>query len=576
LTLVVATPAAEAATGTSVTPAVVTGSGLGFDAADAQRPSFERGWTASPYRAVNMYFSGRYRYHTSQPELTADWVTTVLSNGWSLIPTVVDLQAPCATSSAKDKIPANATNSQAYKLGAQVAATAHNDLTTLGLAGTVAYLDLEPFDVTTSSTCASIVRSYIHGWVAKLHSSGDKAGVYFHYRLGGPTIAAMYETTNAPDDVWVAQYDGVASAGTSVIGSKWPHHRIHQYVGNVTETYAGQQLNIDRDAIDGDVVAASSLTTPAGPPYAYNVNGFYDTTKQAGDTLNVRTQPNSSSTIITTLTAGASINIQCQATGETVYGDYVWDKLVDGTYVSDLYTTTTGRNSFGASIPRCDTTSPTVSLSALPSVTLASAVTIRWSAADAPDPDGNPNGESRGISSSQLRYRIANYTGGFGGWHYRNTTAFSNTLSLGPGHSYCLQVRSFDLSGNSSFWSTQSCVAKPLDDRSMSRSSGWVLASKSHFYYGTVTSTTRSGRVLARTNASLDRVGVIATVCAKCGTVRVYVGSHYVGTVNLYSPSTVYRRYLALPAFSQRSATVKIVTTSSKLVQVDGVLITRI
>jgi hypothetical protein len=194
---------------------------------------------------------------------------------------------------------------------------------------------------------------------------------------------------------------------------------------------------------------------------------------------------------------------------------------------------------------------------------------------DGADPDGNPNGEARGISSSQLRYRIANYTGGFGGWHYRSTTTFSNVLSLGVGRSYCVQVRSFDLSGNASAWSNQSCVAKPLDDRSMSRSSGWTLVSKSHFYLGTATSTSSRGRTLTRTHASLDRVGIVATTCTGCGSVRVYIGSHYVGTVNLHAASTHYRRVFVLPAFSQRSGTVKLVT-NGKLVQIDGVLVTRI
>jgi len=208
----------------------------------------------------------------------------------------------------------------------------------------------------------------------------------------------------------------------------------------------------------------------------------------------------------------------------------------------------------------------------LPAVTLRPTVTIRWSASDGT----GPNGEARGISSSQVRYRIANYSGGFGRWHYRNVGGvFSNVLSLGAGHSYCVQVRSFDLSGNSSFWSGQSCVAKPLDDRSMSRGLAWTLVSRSHFYLHTATSTTSKSRSVFRTNASLDRVGVIATVCSRCGSVRVYIGRHYVGTVHLHSASTVYRRYLALPPFSQRSGTVRLVT-NGRLVQIDGVLITRI
>src|SRR6476646_6924575 len=91
-----ATPA-QAATGTTVTPGVVHGTGLGFDAASAPSTAQLRAWTVSPYRTVNLYFSGSQRFDKTQTQLGNDptWTATVLSNGWSLIPTVVDLQAPC-------------------------------------------------------------------------------------------------------------------------------------------------------------------------------------------------------------------------------------------------------------------------------------------------------------------------------------------------------------------------------------------------------------------------------------------------------------------------------------------------
>src|SRR3954469_19089670 len=89
-----ATPA-QAATSTTVTAGVVHGTGLGFDAASAPSTAQVRAWTASPYRAVNVYFSGIGRFDKTQAGLNHDWVSTVLSNGWALIPTVVDRQAPC-------------------------------------------------------------------------------------------------------------------------------------------------------------------------------------------------------------------------------------------------------------------------------------------------------------------------------------------------------------------------------------------------------------------------------------------------------------------------------------------------
>src|SRR6059058_1281407 len=123
-TLVGATPA-QAATGTTVTPTVVHGTGLGFDAASAPSTAQVRAWTASPYRAVNVYFSGTQRFDTEQTQLGTDptWTATVLSNGWSLIPTVVDLQAPCfGGTKHKMSSVASTASTQAMKTATQ----AHN------------------------------------------------------------------------------------------------------------------------------------------------------------------------------------------------------------------------------------------------------------------------------------------------------------------------------------------------------------------------------------------------------------------------------------------------------------------
>ena len=76
--------------------------------------------------------------------------------------------------------------------------------------------------------------------------------------------------------------------------------------------------------------------------------------------------------------------------------------------------------------------------------------------------------------------------------------------------------------------------------------------------------------------ANARRIGVLATTCAKCGTVRLYVGSHFVGAINLYSASTHRRPALLLSPFPLRSGTVRVVTRGTGLVQMDGVVISRL
>src|SRR3954452_23047181 len=278
-----ATPA-QAATGTSVTPRVVHGTGLGFDACQAPSTAVLRAWTASPYRAVNIYFSGTQRGCPNQPLLTPDWVTTVLSNGWSLIPTVVDVQAPCY-GGKKAKIDTSRPRGQ----GVDVARQADTDLRALGLGGAVAYLDLENFDIPTGdTTCGPAVRSFIRGFANELHALGDKAGVYFNAHHGATSIAPMYGQADAPDDVWIANWNDSATTDDASIGNKWPHHRIHQYWsdgtnGHPDETYGSETINVDRDAIDGDVVAAKSVS----------VSG-YNVSSAPTPALNEEVQPKSS------------------------------------------------------------------------------------------------------------------------------------------------------------------------------------------------------------------------------------------------------------------------------------------
>jgi hypothetical protein len=76
------------------------------------------------------------------------------------------------------------------------------------------------------------------------------------------------------------------------------------------------------------------------------------------------------------------------------------------------------------------------------------------------------------------------------------------------------------------------------------------------FYRGTASVTTKAGVYLSRTGAALSRIAIVATKCANCGSVRVYVNNVAVGTVSLYSANLQYRAVIAPPAFGYRSVDV--------------------
>jgi hypothetical protein len=216
-----------------------------------------------------------------------------------------------------------------------------------------------------------------------------------------------------------------------------------------------------------------------------------------------------------------------------------------------------------------------LSTSALPSVTVGPAATIRWSAADQAD-SGQTAGETRGISGTTVRYRFASWKAGFTGWRTLTTTrASSAVLPLTVGNAYCVQVQTRDLSGNASPWSAQSCTTRPLDDRNLAASSGWTRKSSSKYYKLTFTKTSATGRTLSIANTRARSIGVLAATCSTCGVVKVYIGNQFVGRVNLQASGTHYKQLFMLKPFAMRSGTVKLLTKGAHLVQIDGVVITR-
>lgn len=86
----------------------------------------------------------------------------------------------------------------------------------------------------------------------------------------------------------------------------------------------------------------------------------YNVTGTGGVGLRARSASNTSSSIIRTLPEGAAIDIICQTTGETIRGSAIWDKLSDGTYISDFYTTTPVYAAYSPGLPVCGaSTTPT-------------------------------------------------------------------------------------------------------------------------------------------------------------------------------------------------------------------------
>ncbi|GAA1217832.1 hypothetical protein GCM10009665_04650 [Kitasatospora nipponensis] len=227
--------------------------GLGFEACTAPPlDTMRTWWDDSPYSAVGIYSSGSQRA-CGQPRLTADWVHQALAMGWRLIPTHVGRQAPCNGDAPQSGRldPAHATEQGRAEADEAVAG-----LTALGLGpGNPVYLDIESYPGGNDPTCVRAVVDAVLGWTDELHQAGYLAGFYSSVDSGVHDLIAAVRAgrSPAPDVLWYARWDHAAdTAGSGTVPDDlWAdQQRIHQYDGDVRETWGGVTLNIDRDRLD--------------------------------------------------------------------------------------------------------------------------------------------------------------------------------------------------------------------------------------------------------------------------------------------------------------------------------------
>lgn len=145
-----------------------------------------------------------------------------------------------------------------------------------------------------------------------------------------------------------------------------------------------------------------------------------------------------------------------------------------------------------------------------------------------------------------------------------------------PGYRYCFRARAWDVAGNVGTLSAPRCTTLPLDDRTLTATATFGRVLNATGYLGrSYSTTTRLGAWMSTASLTARQVGVVATRCATCGSVAVYVGTTKVGTINLASSVARSRALLLLPRFStlRRGAVKLVVTSSGKLVRIDGVVV---
>jgi hypothetical protein len=238
--------------------------GGGFDTCAAPTVAQMAEWLNSPYRSIGIYIGGVNRA-CGDGNLSARWVSTVEAQGWHLVPLYVGLQAPCASQGGLAAIDAASAGVE----GIQAADDAVARAASFGLpAGSPIYFDMEAYGSVPS--CSQTVETFLNSWTAELHKRGYLSGVYGSSASTIADQATLYLNTayQRPDDIWFAHWNGCA---TDLDPSYFPnqywlnHQRLHQYVGNTTETWGGVTLAIDRDYDNGAVVGASGVASSGSP-----------------------------------------------------------------------------------------------------------------------------------------------------------------------------------------------------------------------------------------------------------------------------------------------------------------------
>ncbi|MEV8324135.1 MULTISPECIES: glycoside hydrolase domain-containing protein [unclassified Kitasatospora] len=227
--------------------------GPAFDACTAPPLDTLRAWHGvSPYGALGIYVSGAQR-GCGQPRLTAEWVRQARALGWRFLPAHVGLQAPCSELARK---PRRIDPAHAVEQGRDEATEAVHAMGSLGFGkGGPVYLDIEAYPMH-DPACGQAVVDFAVGWTQALHAAGYRSGFYSSLDSGIADLAAAARAGSfpLPDALWYARWDDRAdTADSGALGSDlWgDHQRVHQYRGNVEETYGGAALTIDRNHVDG-------------------------------------------------------------------------------------------------------------------------------------------------------------------------------------------------------------------------------------------------------------------------------------------------------------------------------------
>jgi hypothetical protein len=218
-------------------------------------------WYQSPYQAVAIYIGGNSTA-CAQPNLSASWVTTVVNQGWNLVPIWVGPQAPCTGFSKR----INSDPGTTWLQGVAEAVAASQAAQALGITNGPIYYDMEGYS--RGGSCSAAVQNFVTGWADGLRVSGQRSGLYSSL-CSGIVDAGAAAGSRQLDDIWLAawayndpydpgyatyvpNFGGFTGCGAALPDGYWANHqRLRQYRGAHDEGWGGAVMNVDTNVSDG-------------------------------------------------------------------------------------------------------------------------------------------------------------------------------------------------------------------------------------------------------------------------------------------------------------------------------------
>lgn len=199
--------------------------------------------------------------------------------------------------------------------------------------------------------------NYATGWTERLHLRGYLSGIYVNLSSGAQHLSATYSSTSyaRPDAIWIARYvNGRSGPSTTYpVVETHPTGSAVSVVCQAPGSAVGSTTVWDK-LTSGAYVTDYYLSTPSKTSWSGEVPQCrYPYQVSASTAVNERSGPGVSYAVTGSAPPGSLARVVCQRSGSIVGTTNVWDRLGNGSYLTDYYVTTPSKTTYSSPVPRC-------------------------------------------------------------------------------------------------------------------------------------------------------------------------------------------------------------------------------